>query len=265
MRAETSSVINDVIVYELPLNDAARMCLQLENLFHQFDAAISTHSELSMKNAVTALLKILEVSERPDIKSKLCQTLMHFTTTQDQLNRSPQVDKQRLQTTLKKLDTLNHRLNNVHQRIGETLRENEFLHQIRSNLANPGGVSDYRLPAYLLWQKKSCDEKINDLKNWMQHFQDLREIVESILLVTRESTPLQAEIAENGFYHQNLNPSAPCYLVRVALPTQLNLYPEFGAGKHRLTIRFLTPSYHGNGRPSQAQQNVSFQLSCCKL
>ena len=265
MRAETSNVVHDVIIYELPLNDSTRMCLQLENLFHQFDAAITSHSELSIKNAVTALLKILEVSERPDIKSKLCQTLVQFSTTLDQLNRSPQVDKQRLQNTLKKLETLSQRLNNLHQRIGESLRENEFLYQIRSNLANPGGVSDYRLPAYLLWQKKSYDEKIQDLKNWMQHFQDLREIVESILLVTRESAPLQTEIAENGFYHQNLNPAIPCHLVRVSLPTQLNLYPEFGAGKHRLTIRFLTPSYHGNGRPSQVQKNISFQLSCCKL
>lgn len=265
MRAETSNIVNDTVVYELPLNDAARMCLQLENLFHQFDTAIAQHSELHMKNAMTALLKILEVSERPDMKSKLCQTLVQFSATLDQLNRSPQVDKQRLQTTLKKLDMLSQRLNHLQHRIGEELRENEFLYHIRSNLANPGGVSDYRLPAYLLWQKKSYDEKTQDLKNWMQCFQDLRDIVESILLVTRESTPLQTETADNGFYHQNLNPSTPYYLIRVALFTQLNLYPEFGAGKHRLTIRFLKPSYYGNGRPTQTQQPVPFQLSCCRL
>ncbi len=265
MLAESSNTIRDMIIYELPLNDATRMCLQLENLFHQFDTAIASHSALNIKNAVTALLKILEVAERPDIKSKLCQTLTQCSATLDLLSRSPQVDKQRLQTTLKKLELLNNRLNNLQHRIGEPLRENEFLHQIRSNLGNPGGVSDYKLPAYLLWQKKSHAEQGADLKNWMQHFVDLREIVESILLVTRESTPLQNENAENGFYHQTLNPNTTYLLVRVAIPTQLNLYPEFGAGKHRLTIRFLTPSYHGAGRPTQPQQNITFQLSCCKL
>lgn len=265
MLAESTNTIRDIIIYELPLNDATRICLQLENLFHQFDSATQNHSALHIKNAITALLKILEVSERPDIKSKLCQVLSQFSVSLDNLSHLPQVDKQRLHEMLKKLGTLNNRLNNLQQRIGEPLRENEFLHQIRSNLANPGGVSDYRLPSYLLWQKKSHAEQILDLKNWMQHFHDLREVIEAVLLVMRDGTPLQTETAENGFYHQTLNPNTTYHLVRVALLTQLNLYPEFGVGKHRLTIRFLTPNYHGNGRPSQTQQNMSFQLSCCKI
>jgi len=71
--------------------------------------------------------------------------------------------------------------------------------------------------------------------------------------------------AENGFYLQPLNPSTPCHLVRIALPAQTNLYPEFSVGKHRLTIRFLTPNYFGAGKSTQAQGSTPFQLACCKI
>ena len=254
-----------LVTYELPLNDAVRICLRLENLFQQFQKTMSCTSILSTKNAMDALLKILEVTDRPDIKSKLSQTLTQYTNVFSQLTRSPQVDAQRLYTTLKKCDGLNNYLRTHNARIGESLRQNDFLYQIRSNLSNPGGVCDYRLPAYILWQNKSATEKSKDLLHWMESFKPLREISEAILQLTRDSTPLQPVIGENGFYLQPLNPTTPCHLVRVAVPTSSNLYPEFGAGKHRITIRFLIPSYFGDGKATQAQNATSFLLACCKI
>jgi len=267
IQAEITSITeNNLITYEMPLNDAVRICLRLENLFQQFKKTVSnTASALATKNAMNALLKILEVTDRPDIKSKLSQTLTQYANAFGQMSRSPQVDGARLQNTLRKLDGLNHYLHTHHSRIGDALRHNDFLYQIRSNLANPGGVCDYRLPAYMLWQNKSPEEKAKDLTSWMETFQPLRDIMEAVLQLTRDSTPLQSVTAENGFYLQPLNPMMPCHLVRVALPSQSNLYPEFSAGKHRLTIRFLIPSYFGTGKPTQTQASVIFQLACCKI
>lgn len=261
----TTTTQNSLITYELPLNDAIRICLRLENLFQQSQKTISCGSVLNTKNAMNALLKILEVTDRPDIKSKLSQTLTQYANACRQLSRSPQVNNQRLSTTLKKLDELNQYLHMHHARIGEALRQNDFLYQIRSNLANPGGVCDYRLPAYMLWQNKSAAEKSKDLTNWMESFKPLRDIITTILQVTRDSTPLQSAVGENGFYIQPLNPLMPCHLVRVSLPAVTNLYPEFSAGKHRLTIRFLSPSYFGDGKPTQPQHTISFQLACCRI
>lgn len=260
-----SSTQDNLVVYEMPLNDAVRICLRLENLFHQFSKTVSSTSTLNTKNAMNALLKILEVTDRPDIKSKLSQTLTQYAAAFSQMSRSPQVDSGRLKTTLKKIDELNHYLHTHHARIGEPLRQNDFLSQIRSNLSNPGGVCDYRLPSYILWQNKSPAEKSKDLNNWMEIFRPLQDIMKSILQLTRDSTALQTITAENGFYLQPLNPTTPCHLIRVALPAQTNLYPEFSAGKHRLTIRFLTPSYFGAGKSTQTNNAVSFQLACCKI
>lgn len=261
----TSTAQDNLVIYEMPLNDAVRICLRLENLFHQFKKTVSSTSSLAAKNAMNALLKIIEVSDRPDIKSKLSQTLTQYANTFGQMGRSPQVDNARLQTTLKKIETLNHYLHTHHARIGEPLRQNDFLSQIRSNLANPGGVCDYRLPAYMLWQNKSPTEKAKDLNAWMETFRPLQDIMDAILQLTRDSTPLQSVTAENGFYLQPLNPNTPCHLVRIALPAGTNLYPEFSVGKHRLTIRFLVPSYFGAGKSTQTQGSAPFQLACCKI
>src|SRR3990167_994218 len=261
----TSTTQNNLIIYEMPLNYAVRICLRLEHLFRQFEKTVSSTSTLATKNAMDALLKIQEVTDRPDIKSKLSQTLTQYANTFGQMSRSPQIDSARLQTTLKKINVLNNYLHTHHARIGEPLRQNDFLAQIRSNLTNPGGVCDYRLPAYTLWKNKPAEEKAKDLNTWMETFRPLHDIMEAILQLTRECTPLQTVTAENGFYLQPLNPNAPCHLVRVALPAQTNLYPEFSAGKHRLTIRFLTPSYFGAGKSTQTQGSTSFQLACCKI
>ncbi|MCX7121975.1 MAG: cell division protein ZapD [Gammaproteobacteria bacterium] len=261
----TKSTEKNLIIYEMPLNDAIRICLRLENLFQQFEKTAACTSLLNTKSAMNALLKILEVTDRPDIKSKLSQTLTQYATAWGQLVRSKQVDPQRLQSTLKKLDSLNHYLHTHHARIGEPLRQNDFLHQIRSNLANPGGACDYRLPAYMLWQNKAAGEKSKDLSLWIENFKPLLDITETLLQLTRESTPLQPAIAENGFHLQTLNPTTPCHLVRVALPSTTNLYPEFSAGKHRLSIHFSSPSYFGNGKPTQTQDAIPFQLACCKI
>ncbi|EKD76858.1 MAG: hypothetical protein ACD_42C00563G0002 [uncultured bacterium] len=266
MPVEISTITeNNLVTYEIPLNESIRICLQLENLFHQFDKTAQCTSIHGTKSAMNSLLKMIDVTDRPDLKSKLSQTLTQYTNTFHQFTRSAQVDAKRLQTTLKELESLNHYLHTNHARIGDMLRQNDFLHQIQSHLANPGGVCDFRLPAYTLWQNKTASEKAKDLAEWMAAFEPLRNISKLVLQVTRESAPLETIQALNGFYLQPLNPLTPCQMVRVLLPTQSNLYPEFGAGKHRVTIRFLKPSYFGAGRSTQTQDTVQFQLAVCRI
>lgn len=260
-----TSTEHNLITYEVPLNEAIRICLQLESLFHQFNKMSQSTTSHASRSAMNALLKIIDLTDRPDLKSKLSQTLTQYATTFSQFNQSAKVDAKKLQTTLKKLDELNHYLHTNHARLGDALRQNDFLYQIKSNLANPGGVSDFRLPAYVLWQNKSSLEKNKDLMEWMSVFQPLRDIITVILQLTRDSAPLETVQGENGFYVQSLNPLTPCQLVRVILPVQMNLYPEFATGKHRVTIRFLTPSYFGSGKSTQSQDVISFQLGICKI
>ncbi len=65
----------DIIVFEQPLNEQMRICLRLEQLFKQLKESMSQSSISASKIALTALLKIISVVDRPDLKSKLTQTM----------------------------------------------------------------------------------------------------------------------------------------------------------------------------------------------
>ena len=256
---------NTKIIYELPLSEAVRICLRIEKLFEQFDYSAHAKTISDAKQAMVSLLKILDFVDRPDIKSKISQTLTQYNQALSQLKTAPQVDQQRLTLTLDHLSTLNHQLHTKNERLDEALRKNEFLSQIRSHMANPGGIADYRLPNYMLWQQQSIQIKSQQLNNWIDTLTPLRKMVETIMQLTRDSAGFESVIADNGFYHKSFNPQHPYQLARIRLPLIDNAYPEFGAGKHRLTIRFLSPNYLNTGRPSQIQKPLTFELCCCKL
>lgn len=253
------------ITYEQPLNEPMRICLRLENLFQQLHHHIHESHSAGSHLAMLALIKVLNITDRPDLKSKISQTLTKQTSMLLQLKHSAKVDNHKLKTLL---DTFDSHINYLHQttgKIGEPLRENAFLTQIRSYLHNPPGPCNFTTPAYTLWLQQSSEKRINDLKNWAKKFASLMHIVSTILQITRESTSPQNMIAQKGFYQQMLNTVSSCQLIQLILPVEKNIYPEICAGKHRLVIRFLPLDVNSNESVKQVTDTVSFKLNCCRV
>lgn len=262
---QTQTTSSTTVIFEQPLNDPIRICLRLEHLFRELNQHSPVADQYANRRALIAIVKTLSVIDRPDIKTKLSQMLAQLATTLGQLEQFPQVDSSRLQALLKKLDALILNLHHNHNRINNNLRSNEFLNQIRLLVGNPGGACDYTSPALVLWLNQPHERRLQQLHNWASEFNELQETVLLILKLTRESTPLQTVSCADGFYHQTLDSSLPCQMIRVKLPAELNIYPEFSAGKHRLNIRFVTPNYLDNGRPIQHKNTFEFKLSCCRV
>lgn len=253
------------IIFEQPLNESVRICLRLEHLFNQIDFNLDNPKSLTnVQLALMSLVRILEVIDRPDIKSKLTQTLTQQATTLAQLERFPQVNTERLNETLHQLDILIDKLHNTHGKIATTIRSNEFLNQLRLQLASPGGATSYNTPAYHLWQHQSIEECSEQLHQWLQNVRILRESANLILRLTRQSTAPQVIVAQSGFHHQSLNPTLPCQMIRVILYTK-HIFPTISVGKHRVNIRFLTPDYANGGHSAQIQHDLEFELACCRL
>lgn len=263
MRIETTAI--DTATYEQPLNESMRICLRLEHLFTQLNKNITDPRLDSSRISLTAILKILDVISRPDLKSKLTRSLAQYATTLTSLEQLPQVDPARLSEILENLDQLITSLHNNQSQLGAKLRKNEFLNQIRLSLGNPGGACAFSNPAYALWLRKPSQERAKDLQSWSSELKELGDVIEIILNLARNSSPSEKLVAEKGFYYQNLNPSLPYEMIRVHLATELCVFPEFSVGRHRLTIRFLTPNYHDKGRPEQLQENIDFELTCCRV
>ncbi len=250
------------MIFEQPLSEQMRICLKLEQLFNQLTHFMEDPS--ASPQAVTMLVRILEVIERPDLKSKLTQMLNQYAKSLSALEQKPGVDSTALQKLLDQLNTLIKSYHSNTQRIGKALRQNEFLKQLKSQLASPGGICQFRLPAYTLWLNKSNAERQQNLVEWLSELSDLQNTVHLILKLTRGSSQPQMITGKSGYYHQNLDPNAPCELIRVQLSND-DIYPEFSVGRHRLTIRFLKTDYTHSGRSKQVKANIEFQLSCCRF
>src|SRR6056297_3297642 len=102
----------NIITYEQPLNEHIRLCLRLEHLFERCREHIADKTASGSRIAITALLKVLNVVDRPDLKTKLSQVLSQQVGSLAQLEQSPRVDAYKLQQALTHLDQL---LKTLHQ------------------------------------------------------------------------------------------------------------------------------------------------------
>lgn len=256
---------DETITYEQPLNEHIRVCLRLEHLFQQILLNLENSTEWGSRTTIIALLETLNVIDRPDLKTKLTKALTQHAATLTQLEILPQVDNTKLRHILSELDRLIDQLYTTHGKIGQNLRNNEFLNSIRQHLYNPGGAVNFSNPAFQLWLQKPAVIRVSDLKVWLSEFDQLRDVIELLLRLTRQSSLPLEKYADNGFYQQALDPNTSCEMVRVSIPISANLYPEISVGRHRLSVRFLEPNCHDIGRSKQCDYNIKFKLTCCSL
>jgi len=147
--------------------------------------------------------------------------------------------------------------------LAQELRENELFKLVIQRSGIPGGLCDFDLPPYRHWLKQPAHVRIEELRYWLSTLDTVRLSVELMLKLIRESAEATPQIASNGNYQQNLDTNTAYQLIRIWLPADSPHFVEISAGKHRFTARFLTASTAT--RPTQADHDVDFHISCCAL
>lgn len=255
---------NENIIYEQPLNEQVRLCLRLEYLFAQVDYYLNMRSEWDIRQTINTLLEILNITDRPDLKNKLGQILVQHATVLSQLEKAPNVDKDKLRDILNKINVLMDSLRNNIQKSGQILRENEFLNTIQQRLHSPAGACSFSLPNYHLWLKQDQETIKAKLLEWLEAFEQIRALTQIILDLTRRHIDFKKGIkAVNGFYQTNLEANINHQMIRISVPGEKKLFPEISVGRHRLAIHFF--SIDINGRSIQTADDVIFELACCKI
>lgn len=256
--------MSDKIIFEQPLNERIRTFLRLEFLFKRVDNALTGHSEMHHRDALDAMLNMLSVFERSDLKQELMKEIERLTTNLTALQNAPGVDRQALEALLADLDQNLDALHVKKTGIGQSLRENEFLYGIRQRSSIPGGTCAFDLPAYHFWlQHTEPKNRSQQCMQWLNEFQSVRNAIDMSLRLIRSSVGFRDETAEDGFFQRSLDSNQPYQLIRVQIPSSVSYFPEVSGGKHRFTVRFM--EFDINQRPQQARETVSFRLSCCAM
>ena len=257
-------MVNSTITYEQPLNERMRTFLRMEFLFSQVSHYIDGESEWDNRNAISALIEIVDFITRSDIKTELIKELERHATTLNALVNSPAVDNQRLSAILEKIDHYLGQLRDSSYQPGQTLRQNEFLSSIKQRNSIPGGTCNFDIPGYFYWLHRPSQFKRSDLQNWQSDLLLLKDSIKLSLQMIRNSNTPSSEQAEKGFYQKQIEANVACHLIRVVLPHDSKYYPEISGGKHRFAVRFMEQSSMAD-RPVQTKDTVAFELHCCIL
>ena len=140
-----------MITYEYPFNERIRTLLRLEDLFDKTAHFIRGETPYEHHVSLLTLFEILDVAGRADLKVDLVQELERQRQSLLAFRNNPDVSEEALSGALYEIEQASSALLAMAGKIGQYLRENEWLMSIKSRASIPGGVCEFDLPSYHYW------------------------------------------------------------------------------------------------------------------
>jgi len=252
-----------LIRYEHPLNERIRTMMRLEDLFQRARYFSAKTEPNDHHAALNAMFEIAEIASRADLKSDLLQELERQRQLLSALRENPQVAIETLDEFLSDIVTAATDLHAQSGRIGQHLRDNEWLMIIKQRMGIPGGVCEFDLPSYHFWLNRDAPARQGDLQAWLAPFLPIDEALGIVLRVLRDSGRSSRQVAYNGLFQLMLTASKVAQLLRITVARDLPYVPEISANRYALNIRFV--GFDISDRPRQIEQDVEFELTFCNL
>jgi cell division protein ZapD len=252
------------VIFEHPLNERVRTLLRLEFLFDQARFGLEGETGWHSRTAVGALVDVVQLLSRGDLRSEIQKELERVISTLDALSRRPGVDPGRLDQVLGECRELIDRLRDAPPGIPPQIRDNDLLNTVAQRAGIMGGTCGFDVPAYHLWLHGPAAARREDLRHWLTGFELLRRATQLILRLMRDSADPIRENAVGGSYQASLDRQIPYQLLRVALPISYQAYPEISGNRHFCTIRFMSQP-DPTERPRQLDEDVRFVLERCVI
>jgi cell division protein ZapD len=258
----SASTENARMKFEQPLTERMRTFLRVEFLYEQTLFHVDEPTEFSARAAVAALLEILTILGRGDVRTDVNKELERHAELLARYRSQPGVDPARLTGLIDNIAELRQQLSDAGPHVVNPLKECDFLTTIRHRSAIPGGTCMFDLPDYGYWLHLPAAERRRQLDDWTNHIKPICEAVAEVLWLTREATVTVPRVAQAGLYQHSFDRNEQASLVRVLVPVGGGLFPEISAGQHRFTVRFVR--WRGvDARPVQVNQDVRFELAIC--
>jgi cell division protein ZapD len=251
-----------VITYEYPLGERIRTLLRLEDLFDKVAHFSRLDGAYEHHTALLSLFEILDVASRADLKVDLVQELERQRQILVAFRDNPQISEEALSGALYEIEQVSTALLAMAGRIGQYLRDSDWLMAIRSRSAIPGGVCEFDLPSYHFWLNRDSEKRHRDIQNWVAPMLPIRDGISIVLRLLRESGRSESQIARRGSY-QVMMGNRTAQLVRVRVEREIPAVPEISANKYAFNIRFVAPDVAV--RAKQSELDIDFELTFCSL
>lgn len=252
-----------MITYEHPLNERIRTLLRLESLFGKAGYFLQAQGQYEHHTALIALFEILDVAGRADLKVDLMQELERQRQVLLAFRDNPAVSEEALASSLYEIEQTSSALLSMSGKIGQHIRDNEWLMAIRSRASIPGGLCEFDVPAYHHWLNQDSAKRQEALKKWFYPMNPMVEGTRIVLRLLRASEKCEQLCARKGSFQRTMTGQAIPQMVRIELPHAESVVPEVSANKYILNIRFV--STQAGARAQAVEKNIDFKLTLCSL
>ncbi len=251
-----------MITYEFPLVERIRTLLRLEDLYDRASFFVERAEPAEHHAALVTMFEILDVAGRADLKSDLLQELERQKQIMLSFRGNPDINAEVLADVLAEIESASVALFGMAGKVGQHLRDNEWLMGIKQRTGIPGGACEFDLPSYHYWLHRDAADRQADLRGWLGPMLPLRGGAAIVLKLLRESGKPQRAVARSGSFQQMLG-GRVAQMVRLRVPLAAECIPEVSANKYALNVRFTTMG--GEPRPRTVESDVEFELTLCNL
>jgi cell division protein ZapD len=253
-----------LITYEHPFNERIRTLLRLEDLFDKAAHFIRQDGPREHHAVLLSLFEILEVAGRIDFKMDLIQELERQRQSLIAFRDNPEISEDALSGVLHEIEQSSAALLSMTGKIGQYLRENEWLMAIKSRSLIPGGVCEFDLPSYHYWQHQSAEARREALLHWLAPLNPLRDGLAIVLRLLRASGVPEQQLAKSASFQLMLGGSAS-QMICISLQENLPYIPEISANRYALNIRFVRQDTESRQRQSHDAVDIPFDIIFCNL
>lgn len=240
--------------FDHPLSERVRSLIRIEHLFNRFTLTTENDDKWSHHVALSALFEIMECSSRAELKLDILQ----------ELERQRQTDKhQNDPSMLQRLNQAAQNLQEVQQKFGQHMRENEWLMAVKQRMIVAGGTTPVELPSYYFWQKQDAEQRRIDLLRWSQFMMPTYHAAHLLLEILRTNQRIVQCSAQKGHYeHTSL--AQNIHLLTIEMPQGLGVLPEVSANKYFTHVRFVRANQESM-RGKVLEQDIDFKMIICSF
>lgn len=254
--------MDEPILYEQPLNETVRTCLRLESLFAQTHSRLKKNGYWNDNATVSSIIDLIAVLERPDFKTKLTQTLMHYKETLTQHTNDATLNQDKLENLLRDLIENIDYLQTTPGKLTQEIDKVEFLSTVRLRSTKIGGMCNFELPLYNYWLHQPEARRQKDLQTWFATFNSIERATNLLIALIRRSGQFTSVSATKGYYEQSLDPQINYQMIRIRTTNDAVAFPDISVGRHRMSIHFFELNLEE--RPLQYKEDFNFEIATCR-
>ncbi|PHM64856.1 cell division protein ZapD [Xenorhabdus stockiae] len=245
------------IIFEHPLNEKMRSWLRIESSLQQLETQSHLDSQANSLAFFRTIAELIEILERGEVRSELLKELERQQIKLRQWLNAPNVDTTMVHSLVEQLKERSLALHHA-PRLSQQIKEDRIISMVRQRLSIPGGCCSFDLPTLYLWLHLPQSTRDETVSSWLNSLLPLKQALESILELIRQSTMFSSQVSHNGFFQGN---AGDADLLRLKLDISENqlIYPQVSGHKTRFAIRFLPMDSENGTVPA----HLSFELACC--